>query len=81
MDTVLVEIPVDEVTAAMLSDPEKRRSAGTMLRFMARPIEGEDPILPLLRRSQSETTDSPLTESEVAEELATWKRERAARSR
>jgi hypothetical protein len=80
LGTVLVEIPVDEATAKTLADPAMRRSAGLLLRHMATPIEGADPLATLLRAAYNEAPAPALTEEQVAEELATWKKERAARS-
>jgi hypothetical protein len=77
--TVLIEIPVDEETAKTLANPAMRHSAGLLLRHMARPIEGADPLAALLRAAHDEAPAPALTEAEITEELAIWKKERAMR--
>jgi hypothetical protein len=57
-----------------------RRSAGLLLRHVARPADGADPLDALLRTAHDEAPDADLTEAAVAEELAIWKKERAARA-
>ena len=65
MGTVLVEIPVDEATAKTLADPAMRRSAGLLLRHMATPIEGADPLATLLRAAYNEAPAPALTPAAV----------------
>lgn len=79
MGIVLVEIPVDEATASTLADPAMRRSAGLLLRHMARPVAGPDPLAALLRAAYDDAPEPALTEDDIAAELAEWKKERAAR--
>ena len=75
----MVEIPVDEATAKTLADPAMRQSAGLLLRHMAKPVEGPDPLAALLRAAYDEAPAPAMTKTEIAEELAVWKEERTMR--
>jgi hypothetical protein len=79
MGTVMVEIPVDEETAAALAGPHRRQAIGEAVKLMVRPHAGGDPLAALLETTRREATEAGLTDEVIDEELATWKAERAAR--
>jgi hypothetical protein len=78
MSTVMIEIPVDEETAAALTDPHRRQAAGELVKLMVRPTAGNDPLATLLETTRREAEAVGLTEQDIDEELAAWKGERAA---
>lgn len=78
MGTVMVEIPVDEETAAALADPHRRRAIGEAVKVMVRHT-GTDPLIALLEQTSREAAEAGLTEEAIEEELGAWKAERAAR--
>lgn len=79
MGTVMVEIPVDEETAAALADPRRRRAIGEAVKLMVRSRTGADPLAALLEQTRREAAEAGLTDEVIDEELAAWKAERAAR--
>jgi hypothetical protein len=60
--------------------PVDNATAELPLRHVATPIEGTDPLTTLLRAAYNEAPAPTLTEEQIVDELATWKKERAARS-
>lgn len=78
MGTVMVEIPVDEETAAALADPHRREAVGELVKLAVRPSAGNDPLGALLDTTRREAAKLGLTDQEIDEELAAWKAERAA---
>lgn len=79
MNTVMVEIPVDEETAAALADPHRREAVGELVKLAVRPTAGNDPLAALLEVTRSEAAAAGLTDQEIDEELAVWKADRAGR--
>jgi hypothetical protein len=79
MAVVMVEIPVDEETAAALADPHRREAAGELVKLAVRPpTAGNDPLAVLLETTRCEAAAAGLTDHDIEEELATWKAERSA---
>ena len=78
MSIVMVEIPVDEETAAALADPHRREAAGELVKLAVRPTAGNDPLASLLATTRREAADAGLTDQDIDEELAAWKAERSA---
>jgi hypothetical protein len=78
MSTVMVEIPVDEETAAALADPRRRQAVGELVKLMVRPAAGNDPLATLLETTRREAAAAGLSDLDIEEELAAWKAERAA---
>ena len=79
MATVMVEIPVDEETAAALADPHRRQAIGEVVKLMVKPRAGADPLAAMLETTRREATETGLTDEVIDDELAAWKAERAAR--
>ena len=77
MATVMVQIPVDEETAAALADPRRREAVGELIKLVVRPGAGNDPLLALLETTRREATAAGLTDRDIDEELAAWKADRA----
>lgn len=80
MGTVLVQIPVDEATAAALADPQKLAAVSELVMAVVQPTAEDDPLDRLLRAINREAAEAGLTEADIDAELAAWKAERAARS-
>jgi hypothetical protein len=78
MATVMVEIPVDEETAAALTDPHQLQAVGELVKLMVRPAPGHDPLAVLLDATRREAAAAGLTDADIDAELAAWKAERAA---
>ncbi len=78
MATVMVEIPVDEETAAALTDPHQLQAVGELVNFIIRPAPGHDPLAALLESTRREAASAGLTDAEIDAELAGWKAERSA---
>ncbi|HEY3845535.1 MAG TPA: hypothetical protein VGL95_00315 [Acetobacteraceae bacterium] len=78
MSTVMIEIPVDEETAAALADPHRRRAVGELVKLMVRPTAGNDPLATLLETTRRAAAAAGLTDQDIDDELAAWKAERAA---
>jgi hypothetical protein len=78
MGVVMVEIPVDEGTAAALADPHRRDAAGELVKLAVRPTAGNDPLAVLLETTRREAAAAGLTDQDIDEELAAWKAERSA---
>ena len=79
MSTVMVEIPVDEATAAALADPHRREAVGELVKLIVHPTAGNDPLAALLETTRREATASGLTDRDIDQELHDWKAERAGR--
>jgi hypothetical protein len=78
MSTVMIEIPVDEETAAALADPHRRQAVGELVKLMVRPTAGNDPLATLLETTRRAAAAAGLTDQDIDDELAAWKAERAA---
>jgi Glu-tRNA(Gln) amidotransferase subunit E-like FAD-binding protein len=79
MGSVMVEIPVDEETAAALADPHRRRAIGEAVKAMVRPRTGADPLAVLLQETRRKAAEAGLTGEIIDAELAARKAERIAR--
>jgi hypothetical protein len=74
----MIDIPVDEETAAALADPHWRQAVGELVKLMVRPTAGNDPLATLLETSRREVAAAGLTDQDIDDEFAAWKAERAA---
>ena len=74
----MVEIPVDEETAAALTDPHQLQAVGELVKLMVRPAPGHDPLAVLPDATRREAAAAGLTDADNDAELAAWKAERAA---
>lgn len=79
MDTVMVEIPVDEATAEALADPHRLAAVAELVKHMVRPTEGNDLLAALLESTRQKAAALGWTDQDIDDELAAWKAERAAR--
>ncbi len=75
--TSKIEIPVEEATAAALSDPRRREAVGRLVDRLVRP-GADDPLIALLERTAAEAQEAGLTEADIEAELAAHKAERRA---
>ena len=78
MPVVMVEIPVDEATAAALADPRRLEAVGELVRLTVHPDAAADPLRLLLETTRREAAAAGLTGQAIDRELADWKAERAA---
>ena len=75
-DFVRIEIEVTPEAAAALADDDRRRRVGAMVSRMVRPRGPEDdPLLILVRETQSAARDAELTEQDIDDELAAYNAE------
>ena len=72
-----IEIPVEEATAAALSDVRRREAVGRLIDRLVRP-GADDPLIALFERTAADAHDAGLTEAEVEAELALYNAERRA---
>lgn len=72
-----IEIPVEEATAAALSDPRRRKAVGRLVDRLVRP-GADDPLIPLFERTAAQAREAGLTEAEIEAELAAYNAERRA---
>jgi Glu-tRNA(Gln) amidotransferase subunit E-like FAD-binding protein len=79
MGIVMVEIPVDEKTAAALADPHRLEAVGQLVNLMINPTADADPLALLLETTRREAEAAGITQQDIDDELAAWKAERAAR--
>ncbi len=79
MGVVMVEIPVDEKTAAALADPHRLEAVGQLVNLMVNPTADNDPLVLLLETTRREAALAGITQQDIDDELAAWKAERAAR--
>ncbi len=75
--TSKIEIPVEEATAAALSDARRREAVGRLVDRLVRPGV-DDPLIALFERTAAEAREGGLTEAEVEAELAAYNAERRA---
>ena len=73
--TSKIEIPVEEATAAALSDARRREAVGRLVDRLVRP-SADDPLIALFERTAAEAQAAGLTEAEVQAELADYNAER-----
>ena len=72
-----IEIPVEEATAAALSDIRRREAFGRLIDRLVRP-GADDPLIALFERTAAEAQAAGLTEAEVEAELTVYNAERRA---
>ncbi len=70
-----IEIPVEQETAAALSDVRRREAVGRLVDRLVRP-GADDPLIGLLERTAEEARTSGLTATEIDAELADYNTER-----
>lgn len=68
-EVVKIEIPVDEATAAALSDARRREAVGRLVDRLVRP-GADDPLIALFERTAAEAQEAGLTEADINAELA-----------
>ena len=72
-----IEIPVEETTAAALSDGRRLEAIGRLVDRLVRPGV-DDPLIALFERTAVEAKASGLTEADIEAELAAYNAERRA---
>ena len=72
-----IEIPVEEATAAALSDVRRREAVGRLVDRLVRP-GADDPLIALFERTAADARQAGLTEAEIEAELAAYNAERRA---
>ena len=70
-----IEIPVEAVTAAALSDARRLEAVGRLVDRLVRP-GADDPLVALFERAAAEARETGLTEAEIDAELAAYNEER-----
>jgi hypothetical protein len=70
-----IEIPVEEATAAALSNARRREAVGRLVDRLVRP-GADDPLLALFERTAAEAQDAGLSEADIEAELAAYNAER-----
>lgn len=69
------EVPVEEATAAALSDARRLEAVGRLIDRLVRPGV-DDPLITLFQRTAAEAREAGLTEDEIDAELAVYNAER-----
>lgn len=72
-----IEVPVEEATAAALSDARRREAVGRLVNRLVWP-GADDPLIALFERTAQEAREAGLTEAEIEAELAAYDAERRA---
>jgi len=72
-----IEIPVEEATAAALSDVRRREAVGRLVDRLVRP-GADDPLIALFERTAAEAREAGLTGTEIEAELDSYNAERRA---
>ena len=70
-----IEVPVEEATAAALSDARRLEAVGRLIDRLVRP-GADDPLIALFERTSAEAHEAGLTEAEIDAELAAYNAER-----
>jgi hypothetical protein len=70
-----IEIPVEEATAAALSDTRRLQAVGRLIDRLVRP-GADDPLIALFERTAADAEKAGLTEDEINAELAAYNAER-----
>ncbi|GAA0593549.1 hypothetical protein GCM10009416_34900 [Craurococcus roseus] len=70
-----IEIPVEAVMAAALSDARRLEAVGRLVDRLVRP-GADDPLVALFERTAAEAREAGLTEAEIEAELAAYNAER-----
>ena len=74
-ELVKIEIPVEQATAAALTDARRRQAVGRLVDRLVRP-GADDPLIVLLERTAAEAREAGLAESDIERELAAYNAER-----
>lgn len=74
-----IETPVEEGTAAALSDARRREAVGRLIDRLVRP-GADDPLIAPFERTANEARQAGLTEAEIEAEPAAYNAERRARA-
>ncbi len=72
-----IEIPVEEATAAALSDARRRKAVDRLVDRLVR-LGADDPLIALFEQTAAEAQEASLTEAEIEAELAAYNAERRA---
>lgn len=72
-----IEVPVEEATAAALSDARRLQAVGRLIDRLVRP-GADDPLIALFERTSAEAREAGLIEDEIDSELAAYNAERRA---
>ncbi len=72
-----IEVPVEEATAAALSNARRLEAVGRLIDRLVRP-GADDPLIALLERTSAEAHEAGLTDDEINAELAVYNAERRA---
>ena len=72
-----IETPVEEATAAALSDARRREAVGRLIDRLVRP-GADDPLIAPFERTANEARESGPAEAEIEAELAAYNAERRA---
>jgi hypothetical protein len=75
----MVEIPVDEETAAALADPHRLKAVAELVKLVVNPSAGNDPLADLLETTRREAAAAGLTDQDIDGELIARKAERTER--
>ena len=70
-----IEIPVEQATAAALSDARRRAAVGRLVDRLVRP-GSDDPLIALFKRTSAQAHEAGLTEDHLTAELAAYNAER-----
>jgi hypothetical protein len=70
-----IEIPVEEATAAALSDARRLEAVGRLIDRLGRP-EADDQLIALFERTAADATKAGLTEDEINAKFAACNAER-----
>lgn len=70
-----IEVPVEEATAAALSDVRRLEAVGRLIDRLVRP-RADDPLIALFEQTSAEAHKTGLTEDEIDVELAAYNAER-----
>jgi hypothetical protein len=70
-----IEIPVEQATAAALSDVRRLEAVGRLVDRLVHPGAG-DPLIAFFERTSAEAHKAGLTEDEINAELAAYNAER-----
>jgi hypothetical protein len=70
-----IEIPVEEATAAALTDTRRREAVGRLIDRLVHP-GADDPLIALFDRMSDEANKAGLTEDDINAELSAYNAER-----
>lgn len=70
-----IKIPVEQATAAALSDTRRREAVGWLVARLVRP-GADDPLIAVFERTAADACGAGLTEPEIEAELMAYNAER-----